>query len=132
MPPTQNDREEDGSTFFDSLSRQWVRLDNFAFAEPDNHFGGGGGRDSGGGGSLVGHEALAAADRDLSVGRGEEDELEELFEQVRMSDMEQRFQFPVFQFPFFLIPGFSIPGFLVSVFEFLVFELRFPVFEFLI
>ena len=27
-----------GSTFFDSLSRQWVRVDNFAFAQSDNHF----------------------------------------------------------------------------------------------
>ncbi len=34
----QRDKEDDGSTFFDSLSRQWVKIDNFAFARPDNHF----------------------------------------------------------------------------------------------
>ena len=28
----------DGSTLFDSLSRQWVKVDNFAFAQSDNHF----------------------------------------------------------------------------------------------
>jgi len=32
------DGEEDGSSFFDSLSRRWVKLDNFAFADGDNHF----------------------------------------------------------------------------------------------
>ena len=34
----QRDRDDDGSTFFDSLSRQWVRVNNFAFAQSDNHF----------------------------------------------------------------------------------------------
>ena len=37
----QRDRDDgdgSGSTFFDSLSRQWVRVDNFAFAQSDNHF----------------------------------------------------------------------------------------------
>ena len=30
--------DDDGSTLFDSLSRQWVKVDNFAFAQSDNHF----------------------------------------------------------------------------------------------
>ena len=35
---SQRDRDDDGSTLFDSLSRQWVKVDNFAFAQSDNHF----------------------------------------------------------------------------------------------
>lgn len=35
---SEKDRDDEGSTFFDSLSRKWVKVDNFAFSESDNHF----------------------------------------------------------------------------------------------
>lgn len=37
---SDKDRDDDGSTFFDSLSRQWVRVDNFAFSSGGNYFDG--------------------------------------------------------------------------------------------